>query len=48
MPLSRHSIGTYQETSSHASRQGTFSHGHLSSLSHSGMILAKGGISVQS
>ena len=23
MPLSRHSVGTYQETSSHATRQGT-------------------------
>ena len=23
MPLSRHSVGTYQETNSHATRQGT-------------------------
>ena len=42
MPLSSHSVGTYQETSSHAARQGTFtlSHSHLSSLSHCGLILA--------
>ena len=26
MPLSRHSVGTYQETSSHATRQGTLGH----------------------
>ena len=26
MPLSRYSVGTYQETSSHATRQGTFGH----------------------
>ena len=35
MPLCRHSVGTYQETSSHATRQGTLSHSHLSLLSHS-------------
>ena len=35
MPLFRHSVGTYQETSSHANRQGTFGHSRLSSLSHS-------------
>ena len=29
MPLSRHSVGTYPETSSHATCQGTFSHSHL-------------------
>ena len=40
MLLSRHSVGTYQETSSHATRQGTLSHSHLSSLSHCGLILA--------
>ena len=32
--------GTYQETSSQAIRQGTLSHNHLGSLSHSGLILA--------
>ena len=40
MPLSRHSVGTYQETSSHATRQGTLSHSRFSSLSHCGLILA--------
>ena len=40
MPLSRHSPGTYQETSSHVTRQGTLSHSRLSSLSHCGLILA--------
>ena len=34
MPLSRHSVGTYQETTSHATRQGTLGHFRLSSLSH--------------
>ena len=32
MPLSRHSVGTYQETSLQASRQGTFVHSRLGSL----------------
>ena len=45
MPLSRHSVGTYQEMSSHATCQGTFSHSHLSLLSHCGLILAQSGIS---
>ena len=40
MPLSRHSLGTYQETSLHATRRGTLSHSRLSSLSHCGLILA--------
>ena len=40
MLLSRHSVGNNHETSSHATRQGTVSHGHLSSLSHCGLILA--------
>ena len=40
MPQSSHSVGTYPETSSHATCQGTFGHGHLSSLSHCGLILA--------
>ena len=40
MLLSRHSVGIYQETSSHATHQGTLSHSHLSSLSHCGLILA--------
>ena len=39
MPLSRHSVGTYQETSSHATSQGTLGHSRLSSLSHRGLIL---------
>ena len=37
MLLSRHSVGTYLEMNSHSIYQGTF---HLSSLSHSGLILA--------
>ena len=40
MPLSRHSVGTYLEMSLHATRQGTFGHSRLSSLSHCGLILA--------
>ena len=40
VPLCRHCVGTYQETSSHSTRQGTFSHSRLSSLSHYGLILA--------
>ena len=40
MPLSRHCVGTYPETSSHATGQGTFSHSRLSSLSHCRLILA--------
>ena len=38
--LSRHSVGTYQETSSHATRQGTLGHTRLRSLSYCGPILA--------
>ena len=38
MPLSRHSVGTYPETSSHATCQGTLSHSRLSSLSRCGLI----------
>ena len=40
MPLSRYSVGTYLETSSDVTCQGTFGHSHLSSLSHCGLILA--------
>ena len=40
MPLSKHSVGTYPETSSHATRQGTLGYSRLSSLSHCGLILA--------
>ena len=40
MPLSRHSVGTYPETSSHSTCQDTFGHSPLSSLSHFGLILA--------
>ena len=31
MPLSRRSVGTYQETNSHATHQGTLGDSHLSS-----------------
>ena len=40
MPLFIHSVGTYQETSSHVNRQGTLGHSRLSLLSHCGQILA--------
>ena len=40
MPLSRRSVGTYQETSSHATRQGTLGHNCINSLGHCGLILA--------
>ena len=40
MPLSRHSVGTYQETSLYTTHWGTLSHSCLSSLSHCGLILA--------
>ena len=40
IPLCRQTVGTYQETSSHSSHQGTLGHSHLSSLSHCGLILA--------
>ena len=40
MPLCRHSVETYEETTSHATRQGTLGHSRLSSLSHCGLILA--------
>ena len=40
LPLSRHSEGTYQETGSHATPQGTLVHSHLNSLSQCGPILA--------
>ena len=40
MPLSRHSVGIYQETRSHATRQGTLSQSRLSSPSHCVLILA--------
>ena len=39
MPLARHSVGTYPQTSSHATCHGTFGHSRLSSLSHCGLIL---------
>ena len=38
-PLSRQNVGIYQETSSHATRQGTLGPSRLSSLSHCGLIL---------
>ena len=41
MPLSRHSVETDQETSLHATCQGTLGHSRLSSLSHCGLILAQ-------
>ena len=37
--LSRHSVETYRETSSHESRQGTLVRSRLSSPSHCGLIL---------
>ena len=40
MLLSRCSVGTCQEMSSHATHQETLGHSHLSSLSHCGLILA--------
>ena len=40
MPLSRHCLGTYLETSSHATRQGTLGRSRFSSLSHCGLIRA--------
>ena len=39
VPLSRHSVRTYPETSSYATPQGTFGRSRLSSLSHCGLIL---------
>ena len=40
MPLSRQSVGIYQEMSSKAIHQGILGHSHLSSLSCCGLILA--------
>ena len=40
MPLSRHSVRTYQEMSSHATHKGTLGHSCLSLLSHCGLIQA--------
>ena len=40
MSLSRYDVGTYQEMSSHATRQETLSYSRLSSLSHCGLLLA--------
>ena len=37
MPLSRHSVGTYRETSLYATRQGTLGHSRLRSLTHCGL-----------
>ena len=39
MLQSRHSVGSYQETSSHATRKGTLGHSRFRSLSHCGGIL---------
>ena len=41
MLLPWHNVGTYQETRSHATSQGTFGHSRLSSLSHCEPILAE-------
>ena len=41
MPLCRHNVGAYQETSSRATRQGTLGHSCLSSLSHCDLTQAK-------
>ena len=40
MPLSRHSVGTYPETSDHVICQETFGNSRFSPLSHCGLILA--------
>ena len=40
MLLCMHSVGTYQETSSHATHLGTLGLNRLSSLSHCGLIMA--------
>ena len=40
MPLCMHNVGTYQETSAHATRQETLGYSRLSSLKHCGLILA--------
>ena len=40
MPLSRQSVETYPEMSSHATHQGKLGHSRLSSLSHCGLNLA--------
>ena len=40
MPLSKLSVGTYQEMNLHATRQGTHGHIRLSSLSYCRLILA--------
>ena len=45
MPLSRHSVGTYPDTRSQETCQGTLGHSRLSSPSHCGLILS--GISVR-
>ena len=37
---SMHSVGTNPKTSSHATCKGTFTHSHLTSMSHCGLILA--------
>ena len=41
MPLSRQSVGIYQETSWHTTHQGTLRDSHLSWLCHCGLILAE-------
>ena len=41
MLLSRRSVSTCPETSSHTTCHGTLGHSHLSSLSHYGLILAQ-------
>ena len=41
MPLSRHSVGTYPETSLHAVCRETLDHSRLSSLSYYGLVLAQ-------
>ena len=40
LPLSRYSVGTYPETSSHTTHRGTLGHSCLSSRSRCGLILA--------
>ena len=47
MPLCRHNVGTYPETSSFATRQGALGHSRLSSLSHCGPTLTYGELIVK-
>ena len=41
LPLTRQSVGIYQETSTHAARQESLGYNRLRPLSHCGLILAE-------